>query len=150
MAAIKARFQGITTAGGYATNLGQNVSVWRGSDWAKGQLLAVNLMDVIDEIAYATMGVSKEEHKLTIEAVIACQAGTNTGETLRKAIADAYKAIGVDHRWTVAGERLAFDTRLQKDEAGFDQEDRTVAVAKVTFVVHYRTSRFDPYTIQNG
>lgn len=148
--AVKSRFQGILTSGGYQTDIGSHVFVWKGSDFAPKELPACDIRDVRDDIDNTVVSTRREHHKLTIEVAVAVADGTDSMKTARKAIADVYRAIGVDRYWTVSGARLAFDTELKSDESGIEQRETTLAGSKITFVVNYRTAVFDPYTNHNG
>jgi hypothetical protein len=149
-AAVKARMQGISVANGYETELGENVFLWKGADFAAEELPAMDIRDVRDDIDSAAVSTRREHHRITFEVAVAVANGTDSMKTARKAIADIYKAIGVDRYWTVSGARLAFDTDLKSDESGIEQRETTLAGAKVTFVVSYRTAKFDPYTNENS
>jgi ribosomal protein L29 len=147
--AVKARLQGILVSGGYQTDVGANVFVWKGADFAADELPACDVRDVRDDIDNTVVSTRREHHRLTFEVAVAVADGTDSMKTARKAIADVYQAIGVDRLWTVSGTRLAFDTELKSDESGIEQRETTLAGAKITFVVSYRTAAFDPYTNHN-
>lgn len=149
MQLVKARMQTITTTNNYETNIGSHAFLWKASDWSDDELDGVNIRDHQDDANDETP-LPREHHILTVDLEAAIANGTDTIKTVRKAIADIYTAIGTDIRWTSSGTRYAFDTRRVKDQIMLaQQKEKTYGVGVVTIAIHYRTSRFDPYTGQN-
>lgn len=142
--AVLARCKLITIAGGYQTNLGENAFVWRdtkASPFTEAELAtgALNLRD--PKQVSAQQLVNKHHHELSLVAEIALTEGVEA-KRARQAIADIFKAIGVDRKWS----SLAFDTLPDSDAILVAQNGVTVTGAVVNFTVHYRTASFDPYT----
>jgi hypothetical protein len=150
MDAILARFRLITVGGGYETNLGANVHVWRDTaqiPFQPEELPALNLRDASNAIEQQL--TNKHEHSLTI----LCQgfvASSAVATDVRKCMADLYKAIGVDRKWpSTPGDvatRLAVDTLPVGDEFTVQQNGIAIAGFVLTFVVKFRTTSYDPYT----
>jgi|GEM_PF-775425 len=144
--AVKTRFQSITVANGYETNLGNKVFVWRDTGAApfeESELPAVVLFDAKDEIVQQLSRI--QHHKLLMVADVVTDDATQSTQ-IRKLVADIYKAIGVDIYWTVESVRLAFDTDPMQDEFDVRQEERVIASARVQFTIQYRTLSWNPYT----
>ena len=140
--AILARFRLIVSTGGYETDLGKNVHVWRDTattPFQPEELPALNLRDAsnaIEQILY-----NKHEHSLTITAQ-GFVSSSAVAKDVRKCLADLYKAIGVDRKWST----LAFDTLPVGDEFTVQQNGTAIAGFVLTFTVKFRTTSYDPYT----
>lgn len=144
--AILARFRLILIASAYETDLGKNVHVWRDTattPFQPDELPALNLRDAsnaVEQLLY-----NKHEHSLTITAQGFVASGAVAAD-VRKCLADLYKAIGVDRKWTVATVALAFDTLPVGDEFTVQQNGTAIAGFVLTFIVKFRTTSYDPYT----
>lgn len=140
--AILARFRLILATSGYETNLGANVHVWRDTattPFQPKELPALNLRDAsnaVEQILY-----NKHEHSLTITAQ-GFVSSSAVAADVRKCLADLYKAIGVDRKWST----LAFDTLPAGDEFTVQQNGTAIAGFVLTFTVKFRTTSYDPYT----
>lgn len=140
--AILARFRLILATSGYETNLGKNVHVWRDTaqiPFQPEELPALNLRDASNAIEQHLN--NKHEHSLTLT----CQgfvASSAVAADVRKCLADLYKAIGVDRKWST----LAFDTLPVGDEFTVQQNGTAIAGFVLTFTVKFRTTSYDPYT----
>lgn len=145
--AVKTRFQGILTSGGYETNAGSNVSVWRDMrnvPITSDEFPAIVLMDKRCEIDRENEPLRIHAFKLTMIADV--YAGLDdAAETVRKVIADIHKAIGVDEQWTVSGTKLALMTEPVIDDMGIEQDENIIAAARVAFVITFRQLRWNPY-----
>jgi hypothetical protein len=140
--AILARFRLVLIAGGYETNLGKNVHVWRDTattPFQPEELPALNLRDASDAVEQVLY--NKHEHSLTITAQGFVASGALAAD-VRKCLADLYKAIGVDRKWST----LAFDTLPVGDEFTVQQNGTAIAGFVMTFTVKFRTTSYDPYT----
>lgn len=145
--AVKARFQGITAANGYDTNLGQNVFVWRdtskgAASFAENELPALNLRDSDNQLEY--LSPDRFTNELDIEAEVVALAAANVDAEVRKMIRDIYTAIGVDRKWTVTGAPLAVDTLPGSDSMGVDHAGTKTGGAVVKFKIRYRTKAWKP------
>lgn len=147
--AVIARFQTITKANGYETDIGKRVSVWRdvdGAPFAADELPAINVKDPNEESQSVLAGV--QEHNLTIQ-VDALDASKNlTQKSLHSIDADIKKAIGQDRHWTVNNVKLAFNTEPGKSEMDVKFLGKTFGGVRMTFTIKYRTKSFDPYNTQ--
>lgn len=142
--AVVTRLRSILTAGGYETNLGQQIHVWRdttAAPWTAAELAngALNLRD--PKQASTQELVNKHHHILDLVCEIAVASGLEAN-VIRKMIADVFKAIGVDRKWSGA----AFDTLPGDDQILVAQNGTAITGALVNFTIHYRTASFDPYT----
>lgn len=142
--AIKGRLQAIRIAGGYETDLGLQVHVWRDtatSPFTPEELTpgALNLRDPKRQTEQQL--VDHHHHTLTINIELAVAGGTEA-QTVRKMLADLDKAIGVDRKWG----GLAFDTDPGDDQILVAQNGATITGASYHFTVLFRTRSFDPYT----
>lgn len=142
--AVKTRFQAITVAGGYETNIGNNVFEWRDIPSVMVEENDMPCVLVRDPRTEITQRVSKvQDHDLTIEAAVVTATATIPVQ-VRKMIADIYKAIGVDRTW--GGKAL--DTLPVKDEMGVEHAGKRFGGATVTFTIRHRTLSYDPYNTQ--
>lgn len=142
-AAIQTRLAAILVAGGYATNLGQNVTPWRDLDAAPfGEAEAAGIAWRDPKCETQQLTFAKHEHRLHIEADLLLRDAATTPTTARKAIADVWKAVGVDRKWG----GLALDTDPVSDELDIIQDRKIIAGSRVRFIVKFRTANFDPYT----
>jgi hypothetical protein len=137
--AIKTRFQGILTAGGYETNLGSNVTVWRCGDFTDDELEALDIRDTEDNTSEEIL--TKHHHQLTIEVRAVDKTATASAATGRKMIADILKAVSTDRKWSA----IAFNTTPGKTDMSVEQSGKTVVKVFVSFTVHYRTQPFNDY-----
>lgn len=146
MSAIATRMAGILTTSEYHTNLGQNVITGRprliGPDGAIGsaivepsELPCVLIRDPLDEITNTTLG-GKQEHRLSVEIEVRCEGGSDTDTDLRQMVADVYRAIGTDTRWST----LAMNTSPVSDETHILQGDKIIGAALVRINIQFHTS----------
>lgn len=137
--AIETRFKTILVVGGYRTNLGDNVHVWRLSDWAKDEAPGVDIRDTDWDSDETGQGL--HDHGLLIEVYVEAGGGTSPA-SVREMAADVLQAIGVDDTWG----GLAIQTRPGKPTGGKSNEfqvgrgGHTYTAALMRFQVHYRTA----------
>lgn len=164
---VKERFQTISVANGYETNLGTHVYLFRDlsrSPFAETELPAVNIIDLDEQHQPKVSGRANHHHVLSIECQIAAgvtAAGGNTdaAKQVRKCISDLIKAIGTEtngangHDWAndtpsesnPSGTALAFNSLPIANQIGLEQADRTIGVGIYKFDIEYRTQRWNPY-----
>lgn len=138
---IETRMKTILKSGGYHTNLGASVFVWRTVGVPASELPILIIKDSIDTKMGEGVSTpySKDDWKLDIEIITLASDGNASDTALRQAVADIYKAIGTDDTWS----GKASSTFLESDEIGLiKQEDKTVIGAVVKFYVQYRTSKY--------
>jgi len=148
--AVVTRFKTILVAGGYETNLGQKVFVWRDTredadPFGDTELPALNIRDTKCETQYSAIATQRHQHRLTVEVELWTITAT-VHTQVRKLIADIHKAIGVDRRWEVAGMKLADNTEPFQDEMGTEHKGKLKGGALFKFIVVYSTRAWDPYT----
>ena len=140
--AVGVRLQAITVANGYETNLGAGLNLWRVTDFADSELPVMNLRDV--ECVTDQLIGNHHEHRLKLEVVAVSKIGgsdDNAGVTSRRMLADIWKAIGVDRKWS----SLALDTNPLRDSTQVEQEKHLLISVKVEFEIKYRTQSYNPY-----
>lgn len=138
--AIAVRFATILTTGGYETDIGQKVTQWNVKTIDDRTIRGIDIMDVEEE---TTDQITRhQDHTLTIWAVVHAKESDSTAAYLRKAIADVWRAIGADRRWST----LARDTRAVKSEMLFNQAGQLNGAARIQFQVLYRTANFNPFS----
>lgn len=143
--AVKTRMQGILTGSGYHTNIGSHVITGRprlvGPDGSVGpsiveasELPCVIIRDPVDTIKHSTLA-RKQEHVLDVELEIHVQGGADSDADLRMAIADVYKAVGTDPKWS----NLATNTTPASDESTILQGDKIDAAALIRINIAFIT-----------
>lgn len=148
--AVEARLETILTTGGYQTNLGEHVSVWRLVPFATSDLPAIDIRDK-RETSKAQGATSKQEHRLEMECYIEVAEESTTAERARIYLADVQKAIGTT-TGGAAGRKwsgLAIDTEPGESQMEIGQDGKIIGGIKFTFTIIYRTLSFDPYTAAN-
>jgi hypothetical protein len=146
VAAMKSRFQGINTGEGYITDMGNNVFLWKQSDFSPEEYPAVSIKDGDEEVAAHTIRYSK--WTLTVELLGAVQSPTDgakpedVAELGRQMIEDLVKAIYVDETWGVVNTQ----TYVKNTGIQVDQENKALAWCYLKLHVIYLTLRttYDP------
>lgn len=139
--AIDTRLKTIFVAGGYELNLGSNIYWWimRPLD-PDSDLPAICLKDR-DAITWSGIGEHLHELEISVEIYMK-PAYTAAAATMRKAIADMIKCIGVDVTWG----GLAQDTLLPPEETlAIEQQEYCFVAVGFRFVVQFLTNAWDPY-----
>jgi len=158
--AVLARFAAITTANGFQTDIGENVTEWNLIPIQERLLSGVDVSDPKDT-AEPAVSNSGEDHELTLKATHHWKSGDATPENLRKATADIFRAIGLDRYWhenttisagpiaTKSGSALARNgTVADVDQMDLSQGGKIVGAAQVTFRIRYRTETLNPYVLK--
>lgn len=141
IAAIKARFEGITVVNGYQTDIGLNVSVWEDHPWEQGIDSGVEIRD--PECAGSVDAYPTHTFRLTVKATAFAMTGALTADKIRdKTLADINKAIGVGISWG----GLAINTEPPTDSILIEHRNKIIGGTEVTFVVVFRTKAWDPNT----
>ncbi len=140
--AVDARLKTILVTGGFETDLGKNVFAWRSEPLQASELPGLIYRDVSQEVSDDEAAIGQHEYELTVEVEIIAQSGATTGSQLRKMIADVIKAIGVDITWGALAQR----SNPVSDSINFEQAEKVIAGALVTFTIIYRTNQWDAYT----
>lgn len=135
--AVKARFAGISAAGGYQTDVGlkqtEHHPTAKSSDPADEELPAHDVRDEAEETVVADRNSGTYERKLRFTVVAELLEADATAANARKALADMIRAVGVDPRWG----GLARHTLPVDDEVTVDEEGQRVGAARLTFDVVY-------------
>lgn len=132
--AIKTRFETIKKAASYNLNLGNNISIWRIAPFKTEDLPAVVIRDIGADPETGT--VSRFTWRLNIEVDIILASGADTINEARAAIADIYKAIGTDYRWS----GLALRTEQPSHEITHNQDENKTAKVSIKFAVIYQAA----------
>lgn len=147
--AVKSRFEGITIANGYRSDIGNKVTVWRTVQFEPGD----KGLDIRDKGGPFSQVLSNvHEHELNLEAQIATS-GTESDEDLRKMVADVIQAIGAQTNghngryWNDGSVNLAVNTELVDDSRGVRQNEYIDGDAVVKFKITYRFRGFDNETL---
>lgn len=148
-ASVVSVIQGITTVGGYNTNIGQHVSEWRDLTSAPfgPNEAATDVCSVKDTNEVADQEITLWHQKLLdIEIDFATNIGATpkeVAEHLRAIIADFEKAIGTNRKWG----GYALDTDYHYESSiGVRQEGPVAGGGTFKFKIKYRNKSFDPYT----
>lgn len=137
MDAVKDRLESIDGTGSYNTDLSESVYEW------SPVLEQINLPSAVyrdmaeDPVEYEH---SAHAHFLKVEVSLAASNGASTLSDLRKMIADVYRAVGTDQTWAP----LAILTDWNSFVMNYEEENKKVASALVTFSIKYRTQEFNP------
>jgi hypothetical protein len=140
--AFDTRLKGITVAAGYATNVGQNVFEWIPAVIDQDQTPGILWMDVDESPSNLTTAgtIGYHDHRLRIEARIIASGSTSIA-TIRKALADVVRAIGVDTTWG----GLASRTNPVANDMDAEKADRLAAAMRLTIEIDYTTHKWNPY-----
>lgn len=139
--AINTRLKTILKANGYETNLGQNVFEHRTTALGDSELPGINFKDVGCDVSQEDIAIGQHGYELIMEAEITVKEGSTTAVQIRKMIADVIKATGVDPRWG----GLAVSTSPVSDSLKFEQSEKIIAGALLTYSIMFRTNKFNPY-----
>lgn len=153
--AVKVRFQSITTANGYQTNIGAKVFAWRDtqrSPFTQEESPCCTIRDLSRKHDQDSDTVQRHYWQLSME-VVACASAVLQAppdNLARAMIADMDRALGLaaagGRKFNVNGVDLALDTLLEEDAMeAVHSGDRFVVVRK-TFTIRFRTGAFSPYT----
>ncbi len=138
--AIEIRFQGITIANDYQTNIGLNVSLWKDFPWEQGIDSGVDIRD--PECTAVADAFPTHTFRMMVKVTAFAKAGALTAKEIRdKTLADINKAIGVDPQWG----GLAQNTEPPSDSIIIEQKDKIIGGVEITCVVQFRTKTWDPY-----
>lgn len=132
--AIETRMKTILTTGGYATNAGQHVFVWRKTPIPETELPSICIYDGECQIYYEETPVGLQGHFLTVE-LVADAKGAAAQVDVRKINADVVKSIGTDPTWG----GLAIDTDLISHGINMEQGDKPIGAGVVQIKISYRT-----------
>ena len=135
--AMDTRLKTILTAGGYETNLGQNVKIWRQEPFADTEQGIV--LEDAEEVP-TWIGAGTQLHRLTFAVKVVLPASAPQTE-IRSAVADVFTAVGTD--LTFGG--LAEDCVLGSVEMAVGQEGTLHAGAIVSVIMEYQTEPWSAY-----
>lgn len=135
--AIKTRLQGITVAGGYYTNLGTKVTVWKTNPFAANKVDAIDIRDDPEEQEVDAEDESLENRKLHVALKLIFKAPTPS-EIVVQGITDVEKAIKVDETWS----GLAYRTIPDGNTMDVKQDEVTLGGATVNIIIEYQTEKF--------
>ncbi len=130
---ILARFAGITTAGGYQTNIGAKKKEWQTTPLDESESPAILVRDPVDVVRPDPNGPNSSKHtwaqQIIADAVLP-ESDQNAVEA-RKAISDIKKAVAVDQTWG----GLAKRSEEVSDKLMLDKTGARVAGVQVIFNV---------------
>ncbi|OHD22461.1 MAG: hypothetical protein A2Y38_24990 [Spirochaetes bacterium GWB1_59_5] len=140
VAKIEARFQEITKADGYQTDIGLKVFPWR-----KAPMDAHSIPGIVfrDEVAQMNNGTDQDEvpiglweHRLKVHAEVFFKGSTSASEA-RKALDDVVRAVYRNRgdKW----DNLAEYTDLHAHTIDVEQAGEVICGAEAVFIIIYRT-----------
>ncbi len=139
ISAIDTRLKSILIAGGYETDIGQNVWDWRAESLEEDNLPALIYRDTGTETEFGTF--TTFTHKMTVNIMVAVSS-TTPMTTIRKIIADIDRAIGMDDTWG----GLALMTIKISDESQVEIDEVKFAGCQVVIEITFRTTAWNDYT----
>lgn len=135
---IVERMQTITVANGYETGAGANVGDWE-TNWDDEQLPAISVCDLIEEIEL--VGNQPTAERQTNRLPVQLRLFAKSAAELRKGIADVFKAIKTDTRWS----GLAMQTMPKRAGMVLAEDSFELGGAAVEIEIGYMTDAFDSY-----
>ncbi len=132
---VDIRLKAIKIAGGYATDMGNNVFEWRETPLAAGEVPGLIYRDPREERTPGC-GIYDLALQLEIDLFSTSPAG------IRSCLADLEKAIFVDETW----DGLAENSEIDSSEMEVAQKENIYTASKIVVTVEYRTIRGDAYT----
>ena len=141
VAAFAALLATITIAGGYKTDIGNNVSEWRNHAINDGELPAVEYRDEESDPEEETVGETINRLTLYVEVTATGEEPSDAATTCRYALADILEALRTDDTfgglagWSVQG----------RDEMESKEVGKAQVSANMRIEVVYPTARLDAY-----
>ena len=132
--------QTVKTTGGFYTNLGNKVEVWRVKSYFKNTDAAINIKDRSDASGLDAEDESIEKHELNVELSLLFKAAVSDEEA-RKGITDVKKAVATletDTTWNNLVDRV----RPDGDEMDVEEDEDKIAGVTVKLVIEYTTLVF--------
>lgn len=139
--AFDAQMRKIRTSEGYETDIGKNVFWWKPA-LETDALDGMVCRDTTSPINVGESGINQESHNLSIEVSVFVIEDDTEPIRLRKAIADIFKAIGINPQWN----GLAEWTQPIFANIGVDQKGQVISGGLVEVAITYTTNLFDPYS----
>ncbi len=138
---VKSTFQNITILNGYNTDFGQKLYEWKHVDVASADMDCIILRDnqclFVDPEEPDDNVQNRQWKKLTLQ-VIVVTSGKTSSETLRRVVADIYKAIGTNPTW----DGNAVRTEVDGDEMELDQLNKIFGATIITVNITYVTEKW--------
>lgn len=137
--AIIATMQGITTAAGYETNLGDNVDDWK-VNWDDEEMPALSVCDITEDqqLVGDQPDARNQINLLNVQFRIFVKNGTRA-RALRKMKADVNKAIGSNTRWN----KLAMWTKPKRSGMVIPDESFEIGGKAIEIQIAYMTGAFN-------
>lgn len=145
--AVKTRMAAILVAGGYDTNLGQNVLEWE-THLQEEDIPAAGALSVCDLVATAAETTERSNPRNTVWLMpihirIFLPKNRLNAANVRTAIKDVNRAIRQDDRWKVAGVGLVMISRPQSEGPVIPEDTFQITAGAVQFEVQYLTAKFN-------
>lgn len=140
--ALDTLFKRLLRTIGYETNLGANVFWWRATPLQLSELNAILAEDTVEQTVAA---IGEHLHTLTInlELWLRPASRTDAGEEARQAVADLYRAIGIDTTLGAIAQDVSPPRGVETVRA--EQEGVRCFVIRTAFQVEYVTLPFNPF-----
>jgi hypothetical protein len=136
--ALETRLKTILTTGGYYTNAGNYVYVWRSTTFEVAEMPGLNIRDLNDAVREEFTGNPNlfVVHELNVEIDII----TSSAVSLRQAIADVLKAINTDRTLGELADDIEYNSAaILTDE----QNENIVKGGRISINIIYRTDKFE-------
>lgn len=149
--AVGSRLKTINGTGGYVSDFSAGVFEWAPGPIETEALPAVIYRetdcDTADSNTDRSVSIGMHRHRLQIEVEAKMKGSASTAD-IRQAIADIWKAIGVEAGGATPGRwgGLAVMTDPQGDAIATNIQDKMYASAIIKFMITFRTPEWDPYT----
>lgn len=133
--AVETRLKTITTANGYATQIGSKVYVWRKSPLANTELPAVLVQDMAAQVDEEIIG--QFTHRLAVRCAVFTSSATSPAQA-RAALNDLVTALFTDPFWSGLAEG---GTTVASHDIMVEHDNNLVCAASVDIDIVYRTAR---------
>ena len=137
VASIITRLATITTANGYETEIGSNVSDWKVTDAQESDLPCITVKDPSEDVE--TRGGN---HLCRLQIELEAKVAGVDRAIPRKVLADVQKAIGVDPNFD---NQVTLTEPVENETLDFEQQNKVFSSIIMKFVVNYATLAFQPY-----
>ncbi len=141
--ALRVRFEAITPANDYETEVGNSVHEWRSEKLSEDDdalMPALLFRDDLVETPLPDKNTGSWKHLLRVTVDIVIGEDAEQATEARKALADVVKAIGVDPLWKDPdGNELAERTIPGDERIMTDKEGNWLGGARLEFTIEYFT-----------
>jgi len=137
MNAVQTRFQTIIVENNYSSDIGNNVTIQKTTNYSQGEPDGIDLVFEEDDPKF--FSESLFDHVIKVKACIYFQDGNDTFINITEANNDVLIAIGKDTKWTVNGTPLAYFTLPGLTVTKLKQDGALIGGSEVNFTIKYKT-----------